>query len=146
MHAQCSPVTVQRRYLSPLPVMTTKLASALLSPRGGFSLVAERRGDLAGVITVAAYDADTDDHHPREADVGLLVADSWQRQGIGTALLLAAVRKSPEAGFDELRLTVHPDNKAVLPMLSSAGLRARISLRDGYTQIMLPLLSRRLPG
>ena len=42
MHAQCSPMTVQRRFLSAVPMMSTKLASALLCPVGGFSVVAER--------------------------------------------------------------------------------------------------------
>jgi len=138
-------MTVQRRYLSAVPILSTKLASTLLCPVGGFSVVAERGSEIAAVITVAPY-APAPGRSAPQADVGLLVADSWQRQGIGSALLLAAVRQSPLLGFDELRLTVHPDNKAVLPMLSSAGLRARISMHDGYTHIALPLISRRAVG
>ena len=57
------------------------------------------------------------------ADVGLLVADEFQGQGIGTALLLAAAREAARRDFAELVLTVHPDNPAVLPMVHATGLR-----------------------
>jgi GNAT superfamily N-acetyltransferase len=137
MYADCSPTTLRRRFLTATPTLSTRGALDLLTPEGGFSVVAERRDALAAVITVApAAELGT-------AEVGLLVADAWQRQGIGTALLVAAAREAGREGFDQLHLTVHPDNRGVLPMVSSAGLRAHVATRDGITHVVVPL---RLPA
>jgi GNAT superfamily N-acetyltransferase len=48
------------------------------------------------------------------AEVGQLVADRYQWQGIGTAMLAAASREASRLGFAALVLAVHPDNRAVL--------------------------------
>ena len=136
MHEQCSQRTVTRRYLSPLPVLGSRLATRLLLPPDGFSLVVERDGGLGAVTTVARY---CDPSPVSRADVGLLVADEFQGQGIGTALLLAAAREAARREVAELVLTVHPDNPAVLPMVHATGLRARIGTRDGLTQIAITL-------
>ncbi len=140
MHAACSPETVLRRYFAPMPDLSPRLAARLLSPTGGFSLVAERGSELAGIVTVAP-DADG------VGDVGVLVADAWQRQGIGTSLLCAAVAEAE--GFTDLLLTAHPANRAVLPTVHAAGLRAHVSRVDGLVEIAVPLRAadrRSAPG
>jgi GNAT superfamily N-acetyltransferase len=132
MHDHCTPETIQACFLAPVPVMSAELATELLLPAGGFSLVAERSGALGGLITVAPAARGS-------AGVGLLVADSWQRAGIGTGLLHGAVREATQVGFDELHFKVHPSNSAVYPMISAAGLRARVSTREGITFVDIPL-------
>jgi RimJ/RimL family protein N-acetyltransferase len=134
MHAECSPATIERRYLSPMPVLGPRLAARLLCPPHGFSLVSVREQDIVAITTVAPFDED-----PTTAEVGQLVADRWQRQGIGTALLLAATREAVRMSFRQLVLTVHPDNRAVLNMVNAAGLRARVTTRDGLTQVLISL-------
>ena len=142
MHEQCSQRTVSRRYLSPLPVLGSRLATRLLLPPDGFSLVVERDRGLAGVTTVTRY---CDPGVVSRTDLGLLVADEFQGQGIGTALLLAAAREAVRRDFAELVLTVHPDNPAVLPMVHATGLRARVGTRDGLTHIAITLGGLRPP-
>ena len=111
-------------------------------PADGFSLVVERDGRLVAVTTVARFgDADV----ASRADLGLLVTDEFQGQGIGTALLLAAAREAVRRDFAELVLTVHPDNPAVLPMVHATGLRARVGTRDGLTHIAITLDGVRRP-
>jgi L-amino acid N-acyltransferase YncA len=139
MHAECSPATVEKRYLSPMPVLGARLAARLLCPVDGFSLVSERGQDIVGITTVAPYDDE-----PTMAEVGQLVADRCQRQGIGTALLLAATRDATRRAFHQLVLTVHPDNRAVLNMVNAAGLRANVGTRDGLTHVTISL--RRSPA
>ncbi|MBA2560793.1 MAG: GNAT family N-acetyltransferase [Propionibacteriales bacterium] len=133
MHAECSPASVERRYLAPMPMMGAHLATRLLCPAGGFSLVSERANALVAVSTVAPYDG------TGRAEVGELFVDRCQRQGIGTALLVAATRHAARRGFAELVLMAHPDNRAVLPMVNAAGLRARVKMRDGFTQVVITL-------
>jgi GNAT superfamily N-acetyltransferase len=132
MHRECAPETLEARFLTPMPNLTAEQAVELLQPVDGFSLVADASGTLAGLITVAPG-AD------RIAAVGLLVSDAWHGRGIGTALLHAAVREATAAGIAELHFTVHPTNTAVYPMINAAGLRARVSTREGITSVDIPL-------
>lgn len=145
MHGHCSQLSLTRRYLAPMPVLGGRLAGRLLCPPGGFSIVADRGGRLAGIATVAPYvDADAwaltpEGPGPPRGDIGQLVADHDQRQGVGTALLLASAREGGRHGFEELAMTVLPDNPAVLGLVHAAGLRARVGMRDGLTQITVTL-------
>jgi ribosomal protein S18 acetylase RimI-like enzyme len=134
MHAECSPETIERRYLSPMPVLGPRLAARLLSPVDGFSLLGERAHQVVGISTVARYDDD-----PSTGEVGLLVVDPCQRQGVGTALLMSAAREAARRSFGALLLTVHPHNRAVLSMVNATGLRAHVSTHDGFTQVAVSL-------
>jgi GNAT superfamily N-acetyltransferase len=117
-----------------MPVLGPRLAARLLNPVDGFSLVAERGRELVGITTVAAYEDDTS-----TGEVGLLVVDHCQRQGLGTTLLTTATREATRRSLSGLLLTVHPDNRAVVAMVSAAGLRAHVSTRDGFTHVTVPL-------
>jgi len=150
LHDGCSEQSVTRRYLAPMPILRASLATRLLCPADGFSLVSQQDGQLAGIITLAAYDArgeglqesssEAQARPARRADVGQLVADAYQRRGLGTTLLLRAAGEASRRGVDELVLTVLPDNPAVLGMVHAAGLRARVGTDDGLTRITLRLV------
>lgn len=58
-------------------------------------------------------------------ELALLVADRWRRHGIGRALVTRAVADRRWAGR-EIRATVQPENRAVLGLLRSCGLRPRL--------------------
>jgi GNAT superfamily N-acetyltransferase len=135
MHAECSPTSVQQRYLSPMPVLGARLAARLLCPPGGFALVAERENELVGIATVAPFDDEP------VAEAGLLVVDRCQRQGVGTALLAACTREAARLGFTRLVLMAHPDNRAVLSTVNAVGLRARVSTSSGLTSVVMTLPS-----
>ncbi len=139
MHAECSPATIEQRYLSPMAVLGVGLAARLLCPEGGFSLLTERGEDLVGIATVAPFDDDPSSG----AEVGQLVVDRCQRQGLGTALLNAATREATRRALAQLVLTVRPSNRAVLNMVNAAGLRARVSTHDGFTQVVISLVPPR---
>ena len=150
MHQRCSRLSISRRYLSPMPELSIGLAGRLLCPPAGFSLVIEHGGCLAGITTVAPY-AERDSWTPdldvrRRADIGQLVADSVQRQGIGTALLIAAAREAGRRGFDELVMSVHPDNPAVIALVHATGLRARVGTHAGLTEVRIGLGGLRRSG
>ena len=76
--------------------------------------------------------------HVREdtADIGVLVEDDWQRRGVGTALLLALVRRVRERGSHFLRADVLEENRFVLPLLARLG-PAKTSVAAGsYTTLV----------
>jgi RimJ/RimL family protein N-acetyltransferase len=87
--------------------------------------VAERAdGTLVGRLSVGR------DPHPASthvADVGLMVALDARRQGVGTALLRAAVDWAREAGVRKLELHVFPWNEAAIALYEAFGFE-----REGY--------------
>jgi GNAT superfamily N-acetyltransferase len=70
------------------------------------------------------------------ADIGVLVEDDWQRRGVGTALLLALVRRVRESGSCFLRADVLEENRFVLQLLARLG-PAKTSVAAGsYTTLV----------
>jgi len=70
------------------------------------------------------------DPHPASthvADVGLMVAADARRQGVGSALLRAAVDWARAAGVRKLELHVFPWNEAAIKLYESFGFE-----REGY--------------
>lgn len=87
--------------------------------------VAEREdGTLVGRLSVGR------DPHPASAhvaDVGLMVAFDARRQGVGTALLRAAVEWARRTGVRKLELHVFPWNEAAMALYERFGFE-----REGY--------------
>ena len=55
---------------------------------------------------------------PVLADVGVVVADEWQGRGLGSALLRALVARAGARGVTGLTMSVLPENRRVLAMIS----------------------------
>lgn len=127
MHDRCSEETVRRRYHSPVPQLSTRLAHELLRPARGWSVVATCGCDLVGL---AVYAADRDGGY----DVGLLVEDRWQRQGVGSRLLRALARHARDHGISVLTCTTQLDNPCVLRTIRRAGFGPRLSVVDGLVE------------
>lgn len=91
-------------------------------------LVAESPDGLVGRLSIAR------DPHPASrhvADLGLMVARSHRRQGVGRALMEAAERWAEQAGVRKLELHVFPHNEAAIGLYESLGYR-REGLRRGH--------------
>lgn len=74
------------------------------------------------------------DPHPASrhvADLGLMVAVSHRRRGIGKALLREAVQWARGSGIRKLELHVFPHNEAAIALYESFGFR-REGLRRGH--------------
>jgi RimJ/RimL family protein N-acetyltransferase len=86
--------------------------------------VAEDEGRVVGRLSVAR------DQHPASshvADLGLMVAASHRRRGIGRALLEAAVGWAREADVRKLELHVFPHNEPAIRLYEEFGFE-----REGY--------------
>jgi RimJ/RimL family protein N-acetyltransferase len=86
--------------------------------------VADDEGVIVGRLSIAR------DQHPASrhvADLGLMVAQSHRRRGIGTALLQAAVDWGQETGVRKLELHVFPWNEAAIALYEKFGFE-----REGY--------------
>ena len=89
--------------------------------------VAERDdGTIVGRLSIGR------DPHPASthvADVGLMVAADARRQGVGTAMLEAAVGWAREAGVRKVELHVFPWNEAAIKLYEAFGFE-----REGFRQ------------
>ncbi|MGH2995779.1 MAG: GNAT family N-acetyltransferase [Gaiellaceae bacterium] len=103
-------------------------------------LVAEGPEGLVGRLSLAR------DPHPASrhvADLGLMVAQSHRRRGIGRALMQAAEEWAREAGVRKLELHVFPHNAAAIALYESLGYereglrRGHYRRPDGYTDAIL---------
>ena len=86
--------------------------------------VAEDEGRIVGRLSIAR------DQHPASrhvADLGLMVAASHRRRGIGTALLEAAVSWAEKAEVRKLELHVFPYNHGAIKLYERFGF-----VQEGY--------------
>jgi len=91
-------------------------------------LVAEQDGRIVGRLSVSR------DSHPASehvADVGLMVADGFRRQGIGRGLMEGAEAWARGVGVRKIELHVFPHNEAALALYDRIGYR-RVGTRGGH--------------
>jgi RimJ/RimL family protein N-acetyltransferase len=97
--------------------------------------VAETDEGVVGRLSLAR---DTNPASAHVADLGLLVAASHRRQGIGRALLDQAVAWARDTGVEKIELHVFPYNEPAIRLYEQfgferEGLRRRHYRRDGET-------------
>jgi RimJ/RimL family protein N-acetyltransferase len=93
-------------------------------PHAAVFVAEDDAGTVVGRLSVGR------DPHPASthvADVGLMVAVGARRQGVGRALLQAAVDWARAAGVRKLELHVFPWNEAAIKLYESFGFE-----REGY--------------
>lgn len=133
LHARCSARTLEQRFHAPVTGISPRFARRLVSPPGGWSILAEQGEDVVG-HGCAGRLSDT------EVEVALIVDDAFHGSGIGSRLMRELARGAEERGFTSLLCAVEPDNESVLPTVRKAGLRPSTSYVDGVLEIVVPLV------
>jgi N-acetylglutamate synthase-like GNAT family acetyltransferase len=101
MHARCSRRTLLGRYLTGTRPPPRRLARRLLETDIAL-VVCSPTGSVVGLGNLAAADED-----PHVAELAVVVEDSWQGRGVGTAVVRQLVAGARLAGFDEV-VTIAP--------------------------------------
>ena len=104
----------ERRYLR--AVRSSSHAAVLVAETPG--------GELVGRLSIAR---DQHPSSPHVADIGVMVAATHRRQGVGRALLAAADSWARAAGITKLELHVFPHNTAAIALYEALGYE-----REGY--------------
>ena len=138
-------LSAQTRYLrffgpvTPGPVLLRVLSGcsehteAVIAVRGGVIIGHGLAADQAGPGGT------------RMTDIGVVVADAWQRRGVGSALIRALVAGAQARGVTSLAMEVLPHNYQVLAMIKGHWPGSRIGHdRDGVTfRVDLPRYQQR---
>ncbi|WP_142060350.1 GNAT family N-acetyltransferase [Pseudonocardia kunmingensis] len=122
LHARCSPASRRARFLNPAPRLRPDEQVALLD--SALLAVTVDGGSAVGVANL------TPDPHvrPVAARASVLVEDTWQGRGLGTALLRRMADLAVEQGVVELVGTARPDDVGITRLLRRAGLRPEAAI------------------
>jgi RimJ/RimL family protein N-acetyltransferase len=91
--------------------------------------VAETADGIVGRLSIAR---DNSPYSRHVAELGLMVAASARRRGIGTALIEEAVKWGRGSGITKLELTVFPHNEPAIALYRKLGFREEGLLRRRY--------------
>ncbi|MGI8451270.1 MAG: GNAT family N-acetyltransferase [Streptosporangiaceae bacterium] len=75
----------------------------------------------------------------RVTEIGVVVADAWQGQGVGSALVRALTSRARARGVTSLSMDVLPANRQVLAMIASHWTASRTHRATDYVTIQTPL-------
>ena len=144
-------LSVESRYLRFFaPVRPTGSLFHLLSggPANVDAVVAVVDGVIVGHAMATdrtEAEASGDPCGARETSVGIVVADAWQRRGVGAALMRALVTRAQARGVTSLAMDVLPGNRRVLAMIVGHWPEAVIRHSPDSLDIRIPLPRFQLP-
>ena len=113
-----------RRFHSALPRLTAQMISYLtdIDHHDHEALVAVPPG--AGGIIVGVARFIRDPAQPDTAEVAVVVADSWQRRGLGTLLLRRLARRASEEGISSVTGDLLAENHPTIQFAHRLGVRS----------------------
>lgn len=151
-HRALSDATVHARYFSALK-LSTRIAHDRLSricrsdPQQDFVLVAEAPGTVDAEPEIVAVGRLSRERGRNEAEIAILVADAWQRHGIGTELVRRLVAIGRTAGLDRIHADMLGSNPGMRRLAQAAGFRvAAVPGDPGVLRAELPLGAERVPA
>jgi acetyltransferase len=134
LYDHLSPRTRYLRFFSQMPVLPDSVIRLLTCGdyRRRLALVAElETTDGTEVVALGSFAA-IDEHR---VEVGLVVRDEWQRQGIGVALAERVLLAAQARGFDRFVAHTLWDNKVLRKVLNHVGDIISSTTRHGVSEL-----------
>ena len=125
-----SPKAVGMRFLG-RKLSVDQMLDEVVPTEQGFSLVAEREG---GIVACAEYEPSG----PSTAEVGVLVADAYQRKGLGTILLGQLSQAASESGITTFKATAPAEAHFALNFVGGLGHPEVIGTSPGLVSVTFP--------
>lgn len=107
-------------------------------------VVAVEKGAIIG--HAMAVHTNTAATRPGVADIGVVVADSWQGRGIGSALVRMLTVRAQARGATAASMDVLAENRQVLAMIASRWPGARYERSAAHVTVHAPLSQRGRQG
>jgi GNAT superfamily N-acetyltransferase len=132
-----SPVSVYRRFASPIPRPSDRCLDQLLrlDHVDREAIAAVEDGEIVAVARYAR-DAGAD-----AAEVAVVVADDWQHRGVGRLLLRRLARLARRRGIRMFTGTAVGENRPVMDLLRSLAPNLRAHWASGQIDLEIPLVS-----
>jgi RimJ/RimL family protein N-acetyltransferase len=130
-----SPETLYRRFHSPIVRPEQAQPARLLDVdhHDREAVVAVVENEIVGVARYARRPGSD------EAEVAVVVADGWQRQGLATRMLGALTERALFEGVRQFNLNMQSDNVAVLRLVRRLYPEARLSHSQGTCEAVVPV-------
>ena len=138
MHARCTMDTIFRRYLSAVPALAPAWQAQLLTTTVALVAVDEH-GRVRALGNVAELD------QVGTAELAVLVEDSHQGRGLGTALARHLAAAARLAGFRALRMDLLPSSTAAARTVAHLGPAVAV-VGQGVVTLTVPLRVETLNG
>lgn len=92
------------------------------------------------IIAVARYALQPSElGEPRRAEVGIVVEDAYQRQGLGRRLLRLLALYARQQGIRAFTGTIHPTNERILEIIHDTGMAFTRRYLDGAWEVEISL-------
>ena len=115
MFVRCSPQSRLRRFFRPVPAAPLGYLEEVLSDHDNkYALIIRWKGETIGLAELHVTG-------PASGDLALIVEDSCQRRGVGTAALEFIVCRAREIGLRSLTADVQLENSHVVRVLERVG-------------------------
>ncbi|CAM3500590.1 GNAT family N-acetyltransferase [Kibdelosporangium persicum] len=131
LHARCSARTLFARYHSGVRTLPRRLLYRLLTPPRGRTLLAVCGREVIGIGQLIRT------ARPEEAEVSLLIEDSWQHKGVGTALLRRLAATARAEGHRELVAWCLPGESGFERAAVRAGIPLSVRQEQGMVRLGL---------
>jgi len=126
LFGRLSTESVYRRFFSPISRPEQFTAAVLrVDRRDRVAIAAVEKGEIVGVAQYART------HGKSEADLAIVVADAWQKQGLGTRLVAALADRAASHGITAFAVDVQGDNYAVIKLLRRVAPGIRLTFSGG---------------
>ncbi|HEY3084496.1 MAG TPA: GNAT family N-acetyltransferase [Candidatus Dormibacteraeota bacterium] len=134
LYQRLSPEAIYRRFFSPV-LSPEQFAAALLrrDSRERQAVAAVEQGEVVGVAQYSRAPGST------EAELAIVVADGWQRQGLGTRMVAALADRAVMAGITTFAVDVQGDNQGALRLLRRVAPELRMSFSGGVGEGSFPI-------
>lgn len=136
MHRRLSAGTVRRRFFAMLPELDPKQAHRFTHVDGNDRAAVVAVNTAGELVAVARYDRypGTDD-----AEVAVVVQDSYQHHGLGTALLTELTSYAREHGIVRFVADVLMENSPMFATFSDVGLVGTSEYSSGVAHLVMTL-------
>ncbi|MDQ6796201.1 MAG: GNAT family N-acetyltransferase [Chloroflexota bacterium] len=134
-----SPETIYRRFLSPIARPDQARPERLLDLDDGDreAVAAVLGGEIVGVARYFRLAGGC------TAEIAVVVADDWQRQGLATRMLARLADLARAAGIEHFAITMQADNRPAVRLLRRLDSGARLVHSQGIYETSVPLGQRR---
>lgn len=129
LHNRCSMRTLFARYHSGMRTLPRRWLHRLLAPPRGSTVLAQAGADVVAMGQLIRTAT------PEVAEISLLVEDSWQRRGVGTALLAHLAGVARAEGYRELVGWCLPTETGLPRTATRAGLPTATRTEDGLLRV-----------